>query len=200
VRAAAEAAWGVPVASNYGMSEGVFTGACPYGVHLPDDLCLVEPVDAAGSPVAPGATSERIYVTNLYNHALPLIRYEVTDELTVLEGACRCGSAMGRIADPQGRLDDTFVYRDGRSVHPHVFRSVLAGHADVLEYQVAQTERGADVRVVGPPDLDAAGLERAIAARLAALGLDAPVATVAVVASLERLASGKLKRFVALRA
>ena len=74
------------------------------------------------------------------------------------------------------------------------------GHADVLEYQVAQTERGADVRVVGPPDLDAAGLERAIAARLAALGLDAPVATVAVVASLERLASGKLKRFVALRA
>ena len=92
-------------------------------MHLPDDLCLIEPVDAAGHPTAPGSPSQRIYVTNLYNHALPLVRFEVTDELTESGANCPCGSALRRIQDPQGRLDDTFVYRGGLSVHPHLFRS-----------------------------------------------------------------------------
>lgn len=88
VRAAAAAAWAAPVAIGYGMSEGLFAGCCGHGIHLPDDLCLIEPVDAAGRPAAPGAPSQRIYITNLYNHALPLIRFEVTDELTEAEPNC----------------------------------------------------------------------------------------------------------------
>ena len=61
------------------------------GSHLPDDLCLFEPVGADGRPVPPGWPSERVYVTNLYNHALPLIRFEVTDEVTVSTGPARAG-------------------------------------------------------------------------------------------------------------
>jgi phenylacetate-CoA ligase len=52
VRAAAAAVWAAPVANGYGMSEGLFAGCCPHGIHLPDDLCLIEPVDAAGRPAA----------------------------------------------------------------------------------------------------------------------------------------------------
>ena len=45
-RAVIERTWGVPVANGYGMSEGVFTGACGQSMHLPDDLCIVEPIGA----------------------------------------------------------------------------------------------------------------------------------------------------------
>ena len=36
---------GRTIANGYGMSEGVFAGGCADGIHLPDDLCLVEIVD-----------------------------------------------------------------------------------------------------------------------------------------------------------
>jgi phenylacetate-coenzyme A ligase PaaK-like adenylate-forming protein len=198
VRAAAEATWGAPVASGYGMSEGLFTGSCGHATHLPDDLCLVEPVTASGRPVPIGLRSDRVLVTNLYNPALPLIRFEVTDELTLLEGTCPCGSAFHRISDPQGRLDETFTY-DGRvSVHPHSFRSILATFPQVIEYQVLQLPRGADVRVVADGDLDCGSICTKIEAALVTLGLRQPTVTVRAVIALERHPSGKLSRFVPL--
>src|SRR5262249_2790241 len=197
-RAAIRQAWDVPIGNRYGMSGGVFAGFCGHGGHLPDDLCMFEPVGADGGPVPPGVPSQRVYVTNLYNHALPLIRFEVTDEVTVLDGTCPCGSAFRRIADPQGRLDDTFVYRGGVSVHPHVFRSSLGEHRQIIEYQVRQTERGADVRVVADAEIDAAVVRAKIEGALGALGLDQPEVTRTRVATLDRQASGKLKRFVPL--
>jgi phenylacetate-CoA ligase len=197
-RAAIQRAWGVPIGNRYGMSEGVFAGFCGHGSHLPDDLCVFEPVGADGRPIPPGVPSERVYVTNLYNHALPLIRFEVTDEVTVVDGTCPCGSAFRRIADPQGRLDDTFVYPGGVSVHPHVFRSSLGQHRQIVEYQVRQTERGADVRVVADAEIDAAVVGMKIGEALAACGLDQPEVSLTRVATLDRQPSGKLKRFVPL--
>ena len=87
-------------------------------------------------------------ITNLYNHVQPLIRYEVTDQITLASGICPCGSSMQRIEDPQGRLDDIFVYDDGLSVHPHLFRSALGQHPEILEYQVRQTRSGVTIGLV----------------------------------------------------
>lgn len=193
-RAAIERAWGVPVANGYGMSEGVFTGSCGQSMHLPDDLCIIEPVDSAGTPVAAGEPACGLLLTNLYNRVLPLIRYEVTDELTVLDGACGCGSPMTRIADPQGRADDAFHFGDNVVVHPHVLRSVL-GVFGITEYQVRQTDRGVHVGVVAA-DIDTSALEREIGHKLASLGLPQPTVTVELVPAIDRLPSGKLQRFV----
>ena len=190
--------WGAPIANGYAMSEGIFTGCCDHGIHLPDDLCIFEPVDADGRPVAPGALSHRVLVTNLYNHTQPLIRYEVTDQVTLIDGNCPCGSSFRRIADPQGRLDDTFEYADGLSVHPHLFRSALGRHPAVMEYQVGQTRRGATILVVTTSPVDVRALRAEIANALAALGLADPQVVIETVAALPRQASGKLKRFVPL--
>jgi hypothetical protein len=115
IRQAAEEAWGVPVLNVYGASEagglGVSCGHGP-GLHLVDDLVIVEPVDNEGRPVGPGERSAKLYVTNLFNTTLPLIRYEVTDEITLTGEPCPCGSAHRVITDPQGRLDETFRYGD----------------------------------------------------------------------------------------
>ena len=91
---------------------------------------------------------------------LPLIRYEITDEVTILTEPCPCGSAFRCVADIQGRLDDVFVY-DGLRIHPHVFRSALGRHAGVVEYQVRQTTDGAQiaVRCRSRVDLEALGSE-----------------------------------------
>jgi len=123
------------------MSEGVFTGFCGHGIHLPDDLCLFEAVDAQGRPIPPGHPSQRVLVTNLYNHTQPLIRFEVTDEVTLIERPCPCGSSMGLIDDPQGRLDDTFVYQPALSVHPHLFRSALGQQPTMCENLLQRSER-----------------------------------------------------------
>jgi phenylacetate-coenzyme A ligase PaaK-like adenylate-forming protein len=197
-RAALYDAWGAPIANGYGMSEGAFTGWCGHGTHLPDDLCLLEPVDEAGRPVRPGTPGARLYLTNLYNSVLPLIRYEVTDEITILEEPCPCGSSLRRIADPQGRLDDTFIYGHGVTIHPHVFRSLLGKHHEIVEYQVRQTRRGAAVEIVSRAPLDTSLVARELHEALVALGLREPDVTVRRAATLGRHPTGKLKRFVPL--
>jgi phenylacetate-CoA ligase len=200
-RAALEAAFAVAVGNLWGTSEACVVGvSCRSGpgLHLSDDLAIVEPVDVAGHPVPPGVRSDKIYLTNLFNHALPLIRFEVTDQLTLMaDGPCRCGSAFGRIEDPYGRLDDVFDY-DGLTVHPHVFRSPLSLHRHVVEYQVQQTTRGAAISVRCSGAVNLPALETEIAEELARVGLFAPAVTVTSVERLERQASGKLKRFLPL--
>jgi hypothetical protein len=157
-------------------------------------LLAAEPVDLAGRPVPPGVRSDKLYVTAISNPTLPLIRFELTDQVTVLDRACPCGSAHTLIADVQGRLDDAFTYPGGQVVHPHVFRSLLGRDRGVVEYQVGQTSSGAEVLVVGAP-ADPAALGRRIAAELARLGLPDPSVEVRVVDQLVRQATGKARRF-----
>jgi phenylacetate-CoA ligase len=198
VRRALGEAFCVPVANMYGTSEagpvgvGCFRGP---GIHLSDDLVIVEPVDLAGRPVPPGVRSDKLYLTALANPTLPLIRFELTDQVTFLDRPCPCGSAHRLIADVQSRLDDLFTYPGGQVVHPLVFGSPLRRDRGVVEYQVRQTPAGAEVLVVGAP-ADPVALGRAIASELARLGLPDPAVEVSVVDHLERQATGKVRRFL----
>ena len=200
-RQAAEEAWQAPVANMWGTSEagvtaiGCFKGT---GMHLTDDLVIVEAVDADGDPVPAGVRSHKVYVTNLFNPLMPLIRYEISDEVTLLDEPCACGSAHQRIADIEGRNDDTFVYGDGVSVHPHLFRSILGREAAVCEYQVQQTRAGAEIMVCADGPVDVEGLEHTLQEALARSGCSEPAVTVTAVESIPRLATGKLKRFLTL--
>jgi phenylacetate-coenzyme A ligase PaaK-like adenylate-forming protein len=201
IRQAAENAWGVPVLNLYGTSEaGGLAVSCGYGpgLHLADDLVIVEPVDHEGRPVKPGNRSDKLFVTNLFNPTLPLIRYEITDEITLTGEACPCGSAHRLIEDPQGRLDDTFRYGD-LDVHPLVFRSPLGLRRHIVEYQVHQTSRGADIALCCTGPVDVAGLRAEIVAKLATVGLEDAEVTITAVDHLARQDTGKLKRFVPLK-
>jgi phenylacetate-CoA ligase len=200
IRAAAAAAWDAPVGNIWATSEGGGVGIpCDHSrSHLSEDLVIVEPVDEDGWPVAPGERAAKIYLTNLFNRALPLIRYEITDEVTIQTEPCPCGSAHRCVADIQGRLDDVFVY-DGRRVHPHVFRSVLGRHSGVVEYQVQQTSVGARIVLRRSAFVDVQGLSAEIRDALGGLGLPDPVIDVSVVERLERdPGPAKLRRFVGL--
>jgi len=194
-----EDVWGVRVSNGYGASEGFIASGCPSGGgHVVEDLIYLEPVDVQGTPVPVGITSDKVFITNLYNLALPLIRYEITDQVVWLDQPCDCPWPHRRIGDVQGRLDDVFTYGDVR-VHPHVFRSALSRYKTVTAYQVRQTAQGAAISVQLIGDLRREDLERDIEDALKKVGLAVPIVSVAPVEAIERGATGKLKRFVPLR-
>lgn len=171
---------------------GIGCGRGP-GLHLSDDLLIIEPVDEANQPVPVGHTSSKVLLTSLYNPALPLVRYELTDEITMLADRCPCGSEHRLIADPHGRLDDSFRY-DVTVVHPLVFRSILGSDAGIIEYQVHQTRAGADVAIRGHADPEL--VQQAVIGALRRAGLPAPEVTVAVVPDIPRQDTGKVRRFL----
>ena len=200
-RSAAEATWQAPVANMWGTSEaGVTAIGClrPQAMHLTDDLLIVEPVDADGNGVPAGVRSHKVYVTNLFNPLMPLIRYEITDEVTLLDEPCACGSCAPTDRRHRGAQRRHFCLRGGVNVHPHLFRSILAREPAISEYQVQQTRTGAAIVVCADGEVDIESLSRKLEEALAGSGCPEPTATVSVVESIPTLATGKLKRFLTL--
>jgi phenylacetate-coenzyme A ligase PaaK-like adenylate-forming protein len=192
-------AWGARIHNLWGSTEiGVQAVGCGAGegLHVCSDEVVLERVDADGVPVGPGEPAVRTLATGLAGRAFPFIRYDLGDEIALLSDPCPCGSALPRLAEVEGRRDDDFAY-GGLTVPAAVFRYVLGTDPRVSEYQVRQTPAGADVLVVGAPDVTA--LAGALAAGLRERGLPAPEITVTPVAALQRHeATGKLRRFVPL--
>ena len=129
------------------------------------------------------------------NMAQPLIRYELTDELVLIDEPCACGSALRRVDDIEGRTDDTFAYPGGIVVHPLTFRSPLGRERNIVDYQVHQSLRGATIRVRASGAVDLGSLTQRIGASLARAGVPDPEVTIERVEAFERQASGKFKRF-----
>ena len=201
VREVMARAWGAPVNNLWGSTEtGIHAVGCDHhdGLHLNEDVAIVERVDAAGAPVADDEPAEKVIVTGLVNLTLPFIRYEITDAVNLIDEPCPCGSPFRLIADVQGRLDDDFRYGD--VLVPAVsFRHALGADPHIEEYQVVQTPHGADVRLVATGHVATDPIAREIEDALGRAGVAGPRVDVCVVPALERNArTGKLKRFVPL--
>lgn len=197
--AAIVTAWNAPVHNLWGSTEiGVQAVGCSHGegLHVCEDEVVLERVDEAGRPVAPDEPAARTLATGLANWTFPFIRYDLGDEVTMLPGECPCGSSLLRVATVEGRRDDDFRYGT-RTVPASAFRHVLGTDPAISEYQVRQTPTGAEVLVVGSPDL--AAVSAALVASLRRYDLSDATITVTPIAQIERhQATGKLKRFIAL--
>ncbi len=192
-------AWNAPVHNLWGSTEiGVQAVGCSHGdgLHVCEDEVVLERVGEDGVPVPDDQPAARTLATGLANLTFPFIRYDLGDEVTLLEGECPCGSSLIRVADIAGRRDDDFQYA-ACAIPASVFRHVLGTDPAISEYQVHQTASGARVLVVGTPDRQALTVK--LVESLALHGLPDAQVTVERVASIERHeATGKLKRFVAL--
>jgi phenylacetate-coenzyme A ligase PaaK-like adenylate-forming protein len=200
-----EEAFGIHPTDLYGTTEGLWGATCEHrAMHLFDDMCIVENVDADGRPVPAGERGERLLVTNLFNRAQPLIRFELGDVTTLSAAACACGRALTVLESIDGRAEDVLRLRgaDGPRVpvHPVQF-GVVPADRDVREYQVVQRGERVNVRVVLVPGADgraaAARIGDGVRAVLAAAGVAAPDVAVEVCDALERSAAGKLATVVA---
>ena len=192
-------AWGAPLHNLWGSTEiGVQAVGCGHGdgLHICEDEVILERVDGTGAPVAPDEPAVRTLATGLTNRTFPFVRYDLGDEIALISEPCPCGSAFARVADISGRRDDDFVY-GSHSVPASAFRHVLGTDPHIVEYQVLQTEAGAEVLVVSSGDVHS--LEPALVSALQRHGIAEPSIRVRAVETLARhRASGKLKRFVPL--
>jgi phenylacetate-coenzyme A ligase PaaK-like adenylate-forming protein len=83
-RAAVRAAFGVEPYNYYCSTEvPYFAWECDAhdGLHVNADYVVLESVDARNRPVPPGTLGDKVLITNLSNRAMPLIRYEMSDQV-----------------------------------------------------------------------------------------------------------------------
>lgn len=203
IRNAVREVWDLSVTNFWVTSEGgTLAWSCGKGegMHLNEDLQIIEPVDENGRPVISGERGSKIYLTNLFNQALPIIRYEITDQVTFLGSEpCACGSTLRRVEDILGRLDDVFEYEGGVTVHPVVFWSAFEHYPSVVEYQVRQTERGVAISLLTNSPVVISQVERDVGNYLEKSGLHNPEVSARIVERLERTHGvAKLKRFIPL--
>jgi phenylacetate-coenzyme A ligase PaaK-like adenylate-forming protein len=191
------AAFGVPVINSFASTEGLMGSSAPGDDVLAfnSDMCIIELVDAGNRPVGPGVPSAKVLVTNLYNLAQPLIRYELADSFVLEPSAGGPGHMLARV---HGRADEVFHYQAG-DLHPHVIRSVMLRSPEVADYQVRQTRTGIEADIIAAGSASPDALRRRLAEALARGGLSQPDVTVRIAGDLPRCAgSGKLRRFVPL--
>jgi phenylacetate-CoA ligase len=182
-------AFGVRPFDLFGSTEGLWGCECEEhaGMHLFDDMCIVE------------NEGDRLLVTNLFNHAQPLIRFEVTDVMTFADDPCPCGRNLTRVKSVEGRSDDVLELPGAHGapvlVHPIQFGVVTSDPA-VREFQAVGCADRIRLRVVLRAGTDRQTavdrLRERVTARLAAAGVEAPRVDVELHDALERSAAGKL--------
>ena len=201
-------AFGVRPFDVYGCTEGLFGSECEHhqGIHLFEDITLVENVDPDGQPVPAGQPGARLLVTNLYNLVQPLLRLEVTDLVTLDPNPCPCGRTLVRTSAIHGRRDDLLSLPTGDggqvAVHPLHF-ALLTRDPQLREFQVVQD--GPVLRILIVPSHAAAAsddpletrLGQAVTQKLLGLGVQDPQVTVERRPKLPRSAGGKLKLVIA---
>jgi phenylacetate-CoA ligase len=123
-----------------------------------DDIRIVE-ILRDGLPVAPGEDGD-VVVTDLVNHAMPLIRYRIGDVASFLPGTCQCGREFSRLSAVKGRVSGTISTPDGRWVHGEFFTHLFYGVPGVRAFQVRQrSDFGVDVLVLPLSDFDPARID-----------------------------------------
>ena len=169
------AAFGVEPFDFYATTEGLFGYECEChdGIHLFEDVSVIENVDEDGDPVPAGTPGARVLVTNLHNRVQPIIRLAVADVITMHSEPCPCGRSLVRAAAVDGRRDDVLSLpaRGGGTVTvlPAHF-SVITRDRAVREFQVRQEPGGVRVLVVPCDDGDSELESRVRGAVAGALG------------------------------
>ena len=208
VRTLAGATWNIPVSNNYASTEaGIMGMECRHlnGIHLCEDMIIVEIVDESNQPVPVGTTGSKALVTTLFNRTLPIVRYEFSDLLTAIDGPCPCGCPFQRIRDIEGRREEMLrVWTpDGRQVEVHAprFWFHLVRVPGIRQYQFAQLPNGIAMRIVPSPAHDPETVRRAVdriaRAALSELGAPDGYVEVQIVDKLERTGAAAKQKLVA---
>lgn len=89
-----------------------------------------------------GDTIGSIVVTNLNNHVMPFIRYDLGDLIILPKNMqCTCGRTLPLLGRVLGRNDDILEYR-GRKFNWHFFYNYFKNYLYISKYKVVQTKTG----------------------------------------------------------
>ena len=149
-----------PIINRYGLREfGAWSGqTCSLSgeqFHVNTELVVAEILHQDGSPARPGETG-RVVMTDLFNYAMPLIRYDTGDLAVAGSAGCACGRGFPLFGPIQGRSQECLSTPSGRLISPVVLGQYLFVHKDNLDavshYQLVQQDRRrACLKVVPSP-------------------------------------------------
>ncbi len=97
------------------------------GMHIFEPTYYLEVIDEVGKPAAYGQLGELV-VTDLYNRAMPLIRYRTGDMVRIEAASARSSTCWRRITAVGGRVVDLIYRMDG---------SRIAGEAIIMALRTA---------------------------------------------------------------
>ena len=191
-------AWGDVLFNNYGTTDCGGIGAeCNQhrGMHLQEDLAIVEVVDRDNRLVPSGVYGEKLLVTVLGSRTQPLIRYELDDSLRLSSDQCPCGRVFTLIEDIQGRVEEILsfpgVAGGSVNVHPIVFHNIM-DTLPVSGWQVVQDTDGLHLLVSGVRGvLDEEGLADTVRQALSKQGVIIPNVEIQRVSSIPQTLAGK---------
>lgn len=173
------------------------------GIHAYEDLFTVEVLDEQNRAVPDGSPGYKLLITNLFNFTQPLIRYEISDMITMAAEPCPCGRPFRLIDRIEGRGEDIIYLKSpqGRDVpvHPNHFHNPMEALHEIKQYQVVHEEDGIHISLIlreGASEEKVAGkLRENLRGDLESLGAKCPDIHIHFVERIERDSQkmGKLK-------
>lgn len=158
IRRRIRAAWNQDPFDYYGTVEGgTHAVECREGrrMHVMDDLLVLEVTDEQYRPVPAGEPGARVLVTTLWRTTQPLIRYEITDSVTMSPDPCPCGRPFRSLAAIQGRLPRLLQLpsADGtRQVQVPSMAFSYVANLPVVWRRLSQEDGRLVISVVGMPE------------------------------------------------
>lgn len=205
-RKAIKKAWGIEPYEAYGSTEiGEAAAECEKhnGLHIFDDLVILEVVDNDNKPVPAGTYGSKVLVTVLWNRTLPFIRYEISDHLKLSPEPCPCGRPFQLIQEIQGR-EEQVIYLSGESgekvrIEPDIFFDSMV-LLQIDGWQVVQeSENAITFLILGPhPEFKEAEFLKKMRTIFVKHGARPPVLKVEYITELRRTKVGKLVTIQAL--
>jgi len=117
------------------------------GYHINEDEIACEILNG-DSPALPGEIGD-IVLTDLRNHAMPLIRYRIHDRGRLLSGNCRCGRTFSLMQPVAGRASEYIRLPGGEKISPYRFTTAIEKFKGLLQYQlIQQSETDIVIKVI----------------------------------------------------
>lgn len=132
--------FGCPVVSRYSNQEcGLMSQQCAGGdeYHINTRSFYVEILDMDKDEPVPDGVKGRIVVTDLYNRAMPLIRYD-TGDIGAISHSPKCGFKGKVFTSIEGRKVDCIYSTKGDMLSPVTIINAMWFFNDLLQYQFIQ--------------------------------------------------------------
>lgn len=146
--------FGCPVVSRYSNQEnGVLGQQCKDSekYHVNSASYYIELLKLDSDEPAEIGELGRIVVTDLFNYAMPMIRYD-TGDLAIQAESCNCGWDTMILDNLQGRRVDVCVAPDGRLLSPLLLDKFMEPFVNLAQFQFIQEDENYYILKINDPN------------------------------------------------
>lgn len=185
------------VVSRYSDCEcGIIAQQCSHSseYHINKGSFYVEILKMDSDEAAEEGEAGRIVVTDLFNHAMPLIRYD-TGDVGAFSYATECSMKGKVLKRVDGRKVDCFYSTKGEMLSPYVINNTMWRFKELRQYQFIQNSRNLYVLKLNVFKGNAVREDEILNAIRDYVGADAKI-EIEYVNEIPLLASGKRKQII----